>query len=93
MTGNLVSIKTGTDKNKIFYIIKEDGPFLWLADGRKYTLQKPARKNRKHVQLIKSVYGIITTDEEIVQTVTTYLSGRKTNPYATIISGGRNVKS
>ncbi len=93
MTGNLASIKTGTDKNKVFYIIREDEKRVYLADGRKYTLSAPAGKNKKHVQIIRSVCKELQSDEEIAQTVTSYLQGRNTNPYATIISGGMNVKS
>ncbi len=93
MTGNLASIKTGTDKDKVFYIIKEESRQVLLADGRKYTLQHPCRKNTKHVQIIKTQYNILTTDEEISHCITTYLQGRNTNPHATIISGGTNVKS
>ena len=39
----------GHDKDRIYEIIKEDGPFLFLKDDKGRT----KKKNRKHIQLIK----------------------------------------
>lgn len=53
MTGMLASSKAGHDKNAVYVIIKEETEYAWLADGRIRTLEKPKRKNRKHIQIIK----------------------------------------
>lgn len=50
--GNLARSKAGHDKNDIFVIIKEDGEYVYLVDGILRTLDKPKRKNKKHIQPI-----------------------------------------
>ncbi len=51
-TGMLAKSKQGHDKDKIFLIIKEEGEYVFLADGKIRTLEKPKKKKRKHVQII-----------------------------------------
>lgn len=53
MTGFLASSKAGHDKNKIYVIIKEDTEYVWLADGKIKTVEKPKKKRKKHIQVIK----------------------------------------
>ena len=53
MTGFLASSKAGHDKDKIYVIIKEDREYVWLADGKVKTVEKPKKKRKKHVQVIK----------------------------------------
>lgn len=50
--GNLARSKAGHDKNDIFVIIKEEGEYVYLVDGKIKTLEKPKRKNKKHIQPI-----------------------------------------
>ena len=45
----------GRDKDKMYYVIKTDDTFLYLADGRGHTLEKPKRKKPKHaVKVLRS---------------------------------------
>ena len=53
MTGLLASSKAGHDKDKIYVIMKEDAEYVWLADGKIKTVDKPKKKKKKHIQLIK----------------------------------------
>jgi len=53
MTGMLASSKAGHDKNAVYIIIKEETEYVYLVDGRSRTLEKPKRKNKKHIQIIK----------------------------------------
>jgi len=53
MTGMLASSKAGHDKNTVYVILKEETEYVHLADGRSRTLERPKRKNRKHIQIIK----------------------------------------
>ena len=53
MTGLLASSKAGHDKDKIYVILKEDAEYVWLADGKIKTVEKPKKKKKKHIQLIK----------------------------------------
>lgn len=45
--------KAGHDKGKLYYILKEDGDFVYLADGDIRTADKPKKKNRKHINIVK----------------------------------------
>lgn len=53
MTGLLASSKAGHDKDKIYVIMKEDAEYVWLADGKIKTVEKPKKKKKKHIQLIR----------------------------------------
>ena len=53
MTGFLASSKAGHDKDKIYVIIREDDEYVWLADGKIKTVEKPKKKRKKHIQIIK----------------------------------------
>ena len=45
--------KAGHDKDTWYYIVKEDKDSVYLADGRLRTLDKPKKKNRKHIRIVK----------------------------------------
>ena len=47
----VVSTK-GRDQGKWFYVIAEDQDFLFLANGKDRTLEKPKRKKRRHIQKV-----------------------------------------
>lgn len=51
--GYLVKSLAGHDKERIYVIIKEQGEYVYLADGKYRTMDKLKRKNKKHVQLIR----------------------------------------
>ena len=53
MIGFLASSKAGHDKDKIYIIINEDAEYVWLADGKLRTVDRPKKKRRKHIQLVK----------------------------------------
>lgn len=53
MTGLLVTSKAGHDKDSVYVIIREEGDYVYIADGEGRTVEKPKRKNKKHIQLIK----------------------------------------
>ncbi|HKM34688.1 MAG TPA: hypothetical protein VJY54_08100 [Lachnospiraceae bacterium] len=54
MIGMLAFSKAGHDKMQIFMIVGDDGESVYLCDGRLRTLKHPKKKNKKHIQLIKS---------------------------------------
>ena len=63
MTGLLAYSLAGHDKGKIYFIIKEEGDYFWLVDGRLRPLENPKKKNKKHVQIIKrNISGILEND-------------------------------
>ena len=49
---DVVVSTTGRDAGQWFYVISEDPIFLYLANGKDRTLDKPKRKKRKHVQKV-----------------------------------------
>lgn len=51
----LASSKAGHDKNNVYVIIKEETEYVYLADGKLKTVQKPKKKNKKHIQIIKKI--------------------------------------
>ena len=49
---DVVVSTAGRDSGEWFYVINEDPVFLFLANGKDRTLDKPKRKKRKHVQKV-----------------------------------------
>ena len=49
---DVVVSTTGRDAGQWFYVINEDPNYLYLANGKDRTLDKPKRKKRKHVQKV-----------------------------------------
>lgn len=53
MIGLLAWAKAGHDKDALYIIIEEKDDYVWLADGRIRTLEKPKKKNKRHIQICK----------------------------------------
>ena len=49
---DVVVSTAGRDSGDWFYVIAEDPIYLFLANGKDRTLEKPKRKKRKHVQKV-----------------------------------------
>ena len=49
---DVVLSTAGRDQGQLFYCVATDDRFVWLADGKGRTLDKPKRKKRKHVQKV-----------------------------------------
>ena len=58
--GDNVKILSGNDKDSIFVIIKEEADMVYLVDGILRPIEKPKRKNKKHIQVIKKLPKEIT---------------------------------
>ena len=52
--------RSGHDKDSLYVIIKEEANLVYLADGKLKPLEKPKKKNRKHIQIIKNLPKEIT---------------------------------
>ena len=61
--GMLVRSKAGHDAGEIFIITGTEDAYVYLADGRLRTLQKPKKKKKKHVQIILQQYDIQDADD------------------------------
>lgn len=42
----------GHDKDSVYAVVAEEGSMVLLADGRTRTLEKPKKKNQKHIRRI-----------------------------------------
>ena len=49
---DVVIATSGRDTGGIYYVIQEDPTYLYLANGKDRTLDKPKRKKRKHVRKV-----------------------------------------
>ena len=56
MTGihqtQIVLSLAGHDRGKLFFVLKEEGNCLWLADGKGRKLATPKRKSKRHLQSV-----------------------------------------
>ena len=48
-TGLVVRAKSGRDKGRFFVVISLDGEYAYIVDGKTRRLEKPKRKNLKHL--------------------------------------------
>ena len=49
---DVVVSTAGRDQGQWFYVIAQDQTYLYLADGKGRSLEKPKRKKRRHVQKV-----------------------------------------
>lgn len=49
---DVVLSTTGRDNGKLFYCVGTDPVYLYLANGKDRSLDKPKRKKRKHVKKV-----------------------------------------
>ena len=49
---DVVVSTAGRDRGQWFYVIQEEPMYLYLANGKDRTLDKPKRKKRKHIQKV-----------------------------------------
>ena len=54
---------SGHDKNQYYFVLAKEDEFLLLVNGTNRTLEKPKKKNQRHVQIIKKLPNAI---EEIL---------------------------
>lgn len=60
MNIKLAVSRSGHDKDNLYVIIKEEANVVYLADGKLKPIEKPKKKNRKHIQIIKNLPKEIT---------------------------------
>lgn len=69
-TGMFAKARAGHDAGRFYVIIGIDREYVYLADGRLKTVEKPKKKKVKHVQVIccqKLEAGSQTIDNETVK--------------------------
>lgn len=74
MIGEFVKSKAGHDKDSIYIVINEDADNVYVVDGRLKTIDKPKKKNKKHIQVIKNTKpNNISTNDEIKREIKLYM--------------------
>ena len=46
---------SGHDKNQYYFVLSKEADFFLLVNGTNRSLEKPKKKNEKHVQIIKNL--------------------------------------
>jgi len=67
--GMLAKSKAGHDEGNVYIIVETDKDFLYLADGKIRTLDRPKRKKRKHVQPILKKYNVSGADDTAIKRI------------------------
>ena len=55
MIGLLAVSRAGHDRDNAYVIIGEEEEYVYLADGLIRTVDRPKKKNKKHIQIIKKI--------------------------------------
>ena len=76
--GQLVRSRQGIDQNKLYIVTASDDQFLYVANGIKWTVSNPKRKNPLHTQKINIRMDAEITDADIVKAIQTF-ENRKEN--------------
>ena len=50
--GDLVVSLAGRDKDQIFYVLRTEDNYVFLADGKTRKLENPKRKKQKHIRFV-----------------------------------------
>lgn len=80
----LVKSLSGHDKNQYYFVLDKEADFFLLVNGTNRTLEKPKKKNEKHVQIIKKLPTVI---EEILAEEQNNLTIKKAiKAYANIVN-------
>ncbi len=67
--GMLAKSTAGHDSGNVYIIVETDAHYVYLADGKIRTLDRPKRKKRKHVQPILKVYNVSKADDTAIKRI------------------------
>ena len=56
--GVVVKAVAGRDNGRFFVVVNKEGSFIWISDGKSRKLEKPKKKNIKHVIITDAVIDI-----------------------------------
>ena len=55
MIGRIVCSKAGRDKDYFMVVVAEDDRFVYVCDGKERPLERPKRKNLKHLNITTQI--------------------------------------
>ncbi len=57
MVGRIVCSKAGRDKGYFMVVVESKEDYVFVCDGKERPLERPKRKNIKHLQFTNTVLG------------------------------------
>ncbi len=57
MVGRIVCSKAGRDKDYFMVVVKSEENIVFVCDGKERPLERPKKKNIKHLQFTNTVLG------------------------------------
>lgn len=77
--GQLVYSKAGRDAGKFLAVTEVTESGIYVADGKERPLERPKRKNRKHLGTTTTVLdsGSMSTNRALRQAIKEYIAGQK----------------
>ena len=74
MVGRIVCSKSGRDKGCFLVVVKEEDGYLLVCDGKERPLNRPKRKNPKHLALTDTVLSedSYSTDKSLRRALAVY---------------------
>ena len=58
MVGQIVCSNKGRDKGYFLVIVAENSEVVYVCDGKERPLERPKRKNAKHLRFTNTVLGV-----------------------------------
>ena len=55
MIGQIVCSRSGRDKGYFMVIVSEDDRYIYVCDGKERPIERPKRKNAKHLSFTNTV--------------------------------------
>ena len=80
MVGRVVCSLSGRDKGYFMVVVGEDEKYFYLCDGKERPLERPKRKNKKHIALTNTVFdkNSYLTDKQLRKSLAIYKAGEST---------------
>lgn len=65
--GRVVRSRAGRDQDGFFVVVRQEGDFAWLCDGKRRPLTRPKKKRLRHLQATDGFIGIdaIRSDKQL----------------------------
>lgn len=72
-SGSVVRAKAGRDKDGFFVVIKTEGEYAFIADGRRRKAENPKKKKFIHLQATNTLYDVsMVTNRKIREALRTF---------------------
>lgn len=91
--GNIVKSLAGRDKERLFYVLKIDSGFAYLADGRLRKSDTAKKKNLKHVQVVSNLESQVSHKIKTGEKVLNSEIRRALSDFAKVANGESTVSS